>query len=198
MDVFFQPQWAKNWGAANNTITAGAGCGAGGSLCANDPFNNGQADSLFVRQAWIMVRNLGVQNLHVKFGRQMVVMGNHRLLGNFDWANTGFTHDGVTLQYSQPTYEIWAGWLRPMETDFNGFFTQSTSFGVVPQGCHPPGATGGFSCASRAGADADLFFTRFTFKPVAGLSIEPLWMYFMNRAPQGLGAPSPKIREAWL
>src|SRR5919197_6750222 len=39
VDFFIQPQWAKNWGAANNSGTAGAGCQAGGTICANDPFN---------------------------------------------------------------------------------------------------------------------------------------------------------------
>ncbi|WP_447978971.1 alginate export family protein [Candidatus Nitrospira bockiana] len=180
VDFFVQPQWAKNWGAANNTITAGAGCSAGGSICANDAFQNGQADSLFLRQAFIMIRNLGVQNLSLKAGRQMIVMGNHRLFGHFDWANTGFTHDGVTLQYTQPTWEFWGGWLRPMETDFNVFGTQSTSFGVMPQGAPT-------SSFAKAGADADIFFTRFVFKPMAGLSFEPLWVYFKNSATQGAG-----------
>lgn len=180
VDVFFQPQWAKNWGAAAVSGTNGAGCAAGGSICANDPFQVGQGDSLFVRQAFIMIRNLGVQNLSLKAGRQLMVMGNHRLFGHFDWANTGFSHDGITLQYSQPTWELWGGWLRPMDTDFNGFGLQSTSFGVIPQGAPT-------STASFASADADLFFTRLTFKPVAGLSIEPLWVYFKNSAAQGVG-----------
>lgn len=175
VDFFVQPQWAKNWGAADNTINAGAGCGAGGTICANDPFNNGQGDSIFLRQAFIMIRNLGVQNLSLKAGRQLVVMGNHRLFGHFDWANTGFSHDGITLQYSQPMYEVWAGWLRPQDQDFNGFGQQSTSFGVMPQGAPT-------SSFAKASADTDLFFARLAFKPIAGMSIEPLWVYMHNDA----------------
>lgn len=173
VDFFVQPQWAKNWGAADNTIGSGAGCSAGGTICNNDAFNNGQGDSLFLRQAFIMIRNLGIQGLSMKAGRQLMVMGDHRLFGHFDWANTGFTHDGVTFQYQQPNWEIWTGWLRPMESDFNGFGSQSTSFGVMPQGTPT-------STANRAGRDADLFFARLAWKPMAGLSIEPLWVFQRN------------------
>ncbi len=183
VDFFVQPQWAKNWGAASN-VTAGnsaingAGCGAGGTICSNDPFNNGQADSLFLRQAFIMIRNVGVQGLSIKAGRQLMVMGDHRIFGHFDWANTGFSHDGVTLQYQKPTWEVWAGWLMPFDAEFNGFGTQSTSFGVMPQGAPT-------STAAKAGAQSDLFFARLTFKPIAGLSFEPLWIWQRNGAVQG-------------
>ncbi len=183
VDFFAQPQWAKNWGAADNTINNGAGCSAGGSICSNDAFNNGQADSLFLRQAFIMIRNIGIQGLSLKAGRQLIVMGDHRLFGHFDWANTGFSHDGVTFQYQQPTWELWGGWLKPMDQEFNGFGQQSTSFGVMPQGAPT-------STASKAGADSDLFFTRLAFKPMAGLAIEPLWVWQRNGAAQA-NAASP-------
>jgi len=175
VDVFFQPQWAKNWGGAANNGTAGAGCAA--TICANDPFQVGQGDSLFARQAFIMIRNLGIDGLSVKAGRQLVVMGNHRLFGHFDWANTGFSHDGITFQYNQPTFEFWGGWLRPMETDFNSFGTSSTSFGVVPPGVTQPGGNGGFG-------DSDLFFARLAFKPMAGVAFEPLWVFQNNNGRQ--------------
>lgn len=177
VDVFFQPQWAKNFGAANNTGTAGAGCNA--AVCANDPFNAGQGDSFFARQAFVMIRNLGVDGLSLKLGRQMVVMGNHRLFGHFDWANTGFSHDGITFQYNQPTFEIWGGWLRPMETDFNigaaPAGPNTSSFGVVPPGVNQGGGNGGFG-------DSDIFFARLAFKPMAGVAFEPLWVFQNNNA----------------
>jgi hypothetical protein len=185
VDVFFQPQWAKNWGAANNT---GSGAGCQGAVCGNDAFQSGQGDSLFARQAFIMIRNLGIQNLSLKAGRQLIVMGNHRLFGHFDWANTGFSHDGVTLQYSQPTWEFWGGWVRPMETDFNiasagGAFQNSSSFGVVPPGV-AQGNNGGLG-------DDDLFFARLAFKPITGLAIEPLWVFQNNNARSPTAAVSP-------
>jgi hypothetical protein len=176
VDVFFQPQWAKNWGAANNTGTDGAGCQ--GAICANDPFQSGQGDSMFARQAFIMIRNLGVDGLSVKLGRQLVVMGNHRIFGHFDWANTGFSHDGITFQYNQPTFEFWGGWLRPMETDFNiasaAGGVNGSSFGVVPPGVNQAN-NGGFG-------DSDLFFARLAFKPMAGVAFEPMWIMQNNNA----------------
>lgn len=177
VDVFFQPQWAKNWGAANTT-GFGAGCGA--TVCANDPFQAGQGDSMFARQAFVMIRNLGIDGLSVKLGRQLVVMGNHRIFGHFDWANTGFSHDGITFQYNQPTFEFWGGWLRPMETDFNiaaacgTGAACSSSFGVVPPGVSQSN-NGGFG-------DSDLFFARLAFKPMAGIAFEPMWIFQNNNA----------------
>jgi hypothetical protein len=185
VDVFFQPQWAKNWGAADNT---GNGPGCQGGACGNDPFNAGQGDSLFARQAFLMIRNLGVDGLSLKAGRQLVVMGNHRIFGHFDWANTGFSHDGVTFQYNQPTFEIWGGWLRPMETDFTNAASCganavsgacTSSFGVVPPGVNQAGANG----ANNGGfGDSDLFFARLAFKPMAGVAFEPLWVFQSNNA----------------
>lgn len=172
VDVFFQPQWSKNWGAAANGGTDGVNCAA--TICANDPFNVGQGQSLFARQAYMMIRDIGVEGLSLKAGRQLVVMGNHRLFGHFDWANTGFSHDGITFQYNQPKWEFWGGWLRPMETDFNSFGINSSEFGVVPPGVTQPN-NGGFG-------DSDLFFARFAFKPMAGVSFEPLWVFQSNNA----------------
>ncbi len=186
VDVFFQPQYAKNYGAGNNT---GVGPGCGATICANDPFQSGTGDSLFVRQAFIMVRNVGVQGLDLKLGRQLVVMGNHRLFGHFDWANTGFSHDGITFQYNQPKWELWGGWLRPMETDFNMGASgvnnaNASSFGVVPPGVNQTN-NGGWG-------DSDLYFARLAFKPVAGLAIEPLWVWQNNKArTAGQNAVSP-------
>ncbi len=174
VDVFFQPQWAKNWGAAAITGTGLAGSNPA-NIGANDPFQFGQGDTLFARQAFIMIRNAGAQGLSIKMGRQLVVMGNHRLFGHFDWANTGFSHDGITIEYAQPGYEIWAGWLKQADQDFSGFGAAAPSFGV-----QPPGVAGSGGFASR---DQDMFFARLQFKPIAGLSIEPLWVYMINGLP---------------
>ena len=77
--------------------------------------NNGR---LGVRAAYMLIRNFaGVQGLSVKAGRQYVIFGNHSLFGHFDWANTGYSHDGVMLQYSTKAWDIYAGWFRNSETD---------------------------------------------------------------------------------
>ncbi|GKS59912.1 hypothetical protein YTPLAS18_34390 [Nitrospira sp.] len=193
VDFFIQPQWAKNWGAANVSgagIASGPGSPCGAGICANDSFNVGQGDSLFLRQAFMMIRNVGVQNLNIKAGRQLIVMGNHRLFGHFDWANTGFSHDGVTVQYSQPTWELWGGWLRAAEFDFASFGANTSSFGVVPPGVsnNTSGRTGG--------SDANMMFTRFAWKPMAGLSLEPLWVWFKNDTPATGGPAATSVLAA--
>ena len=67
VDTFFQMQYAANWGANSAPNTA------------NDP---NTLTSVGVRQAYILIRNLGVDGLSMKAGRQLIVMGNHRLFGN--------------------------------------------------------------------------------------------------------------------
>ena len=38
----------------------------------------------------MLVRNFLVPNLTIKAGRQLVVWGNHRMFGHFDWNNVGW------------------------------------------------------------------------------------------------------------
>ena len=194
VEVFIQPQYAKNWGAASG---AGAGlqnatgaCGA--NICANDPFNLDQGNSFFVRQAFVLIRNTGVQNLSIKLGRQLIVMGNHRLFGHFDWANTGFSQDAATFQYASKIVNLTGGWGRPSDKDFGQFGTNSTEFGV-----QPPGVGGPLTPASTdASNDADFFFARAQFKPLSGLVIEPLWVYFINGAPNRVGGATSSTTDA--
>jgi len=156
VDTFFQMQYAKIWGAQSNPA---------GTNPANDP---NSLTTVGVRQAYMLIRNLGVDNLSLKAGRQLISMGNQRLFGPFDWNNVGFSFDGVTLQYTQPLYEVWGGWVRL--ADAEGFNTAG-------------GATAGACCTgtTAAGADADLVFTRLVVKPMAGLSLEPLWVFLNNK-----------------
>jgi hypothetical protein len=161
VDTFFQMQYAKNWGANNSPSLA------------NDP---NTLTSLGIRQAYILIRNLGVDGLSMKAGRQLIVMGNQRLFGAFDWNNIGFSFDGVTLQYSRKMYELYGGWVRLADTEANA---ANSSCGTGTTSC----AGGGGAVFSGAGnANADLFFARLAIKPMAGLSIEPLWAYLGNNA----------------
>ena len=65
----------------------------------------------------MLVRNFLVPNLTVKAGRQLVVWGNHRMFGHFDWNNVGWTHDGMTANYKlSKTASLNVGWLRTQES----------------------------------------------------------------------------------
>ena len=175
VDMFTQIQYSKNWGGAA-TGTNGA---AANDSSSQTGISNGSV--LGVRQAFIMIRNLGVDGLSLKVGRQLVVMGNHRLFGHFDWNNQAFSHDGITFQYNQPTFEVWGGWLHAANAD-----AVNTTNGASA------GAVGAPNNTTSGGANADILFTRLAFKPMAGLAIEPLWVWFNNKtgaqAAGGLGA----------
>ncbi|MEQ1796160.1 MAG: alginate export family protein [Nitrospira sp.] len=161
VDMFTQLQYSKNWGGAQTAV------GAANDSSSQTGVSNGSV--LGVRQAFIMIRNLGVDGLSLKVGRQLVVMGNHRLFGHFDWNNQAFSHDGVTFQYNQPMYEVWGGWLHAGNSDAQN---SGASAGAV-------------TSAAGGGQNSDVVFTRVAFKPIAGLAIEPLWVWQNNKAQVG-------------
>ncbi len=162
---FFQPQYAKNWGGA----TVG-----GGSADANSGAGGIAGNDIFARQAFMLIRNFGVKNLTAKFGRQLVVWGNHRMFGHFDWNNIGWSHDGVTLNYkvnSNITAQF--GWLRVQEGD-------CTANGG---GC--TGGGGGAVGGSGTSADGNLLYLRAPMK-YFGVVLEPTYIWH-NRG-TGTGA----------
>lgn len=167
VDMFTQLQYSKNWGG-NGTAALGNANDSSFQTNGNTVTGGGATNNnslLGVRQAFIIIRNLGVDGLSLKVGRQLVVMGNHRLFGHFDWNNQAFSHDGVTFQYNQPTYEVWGGWLHAGNTD-----AQNSG-----------AAAGAVTSAAGGGQNADILFTRVAFKPMAGLAIEPLWVWQNNK-----------------
>ncbi len=148
---FFQPQYSKNWGGAGT----------------NDPNTGatGAANDIFARQAFMLIRNLGVKNLTAKVGRQLVVWGNHRMFGHFDWNNIGWSFDGATLDYKvNGNITTQAGWLRINEGDCGG------SGG----GC--AGAGGGAIRGSGTSGDANIIYFRAPMK-FAGVVLEPTWIW---------------------
>jgi hypothetical protein len=113
----------------------------------------------------MVVRNFGLKGLTVKAGRQLVVWGNHRMFGHFDWNNVGWSFDGATLNYANPfggalgLKAIQAGWLRVDEGD-----------------CGSSG--GGCSTNTNSGtvSDANLIYVRAPMK-LAGVTLEPAWIW---------------------
>ena len=151
--VFFvQPQYSKNWGyntgVADNTAV---------------PDANGTGGTLFARQAYMLVRNFIVPNLTVKAGRQMVVWGNHRLFGHFDWNNVGWSHDGITTKYKfNNTASLEVGWLKTEDR----------------QDCGSPTAGGCINGNGNGTAtdEANLIFVRLPMK-VVGATLEPVYIW---------------------
>lgn len=153
---FFQPQYSKNWGAAGGN-DPNTGADATGATTGNE---------IFARQAFMLIRNLGVKNLTVKLGRQLVVWGNHRMFGHFDWNNIGWSFDGATLDYKvNDNITAQAGWLRINEGDCT----------ATAGGC--AGAVAGtLAAGSGTGGDANITYLRVPMK-FAGVVLEPTWIW---------------------
>jgi len=176
---------SATWGGNGSATNAGNG---------GDPLNhnggaiqgantNGNGGRLGVRAAYMLIRNLAdVQGLSVKIGRQYVVFGNHSLFGHFDWANTGYSHDGVMFAYQTKSWDSYFGWFRNSESDLGQ---------AAAVGSGAPNIAG--SGAQDANRDADMFIFYNQIKMVPGMVIEPFYVLYQNRygsadfAGQGLG-----------
>lgn len=177
---------AAVWGGNGESVDAGmrgdplthnGGIAAGGG-------NNGR---LGIRAGYVLIRNfLGIQDLSVKAGRQYLVFGNNSLFGHFDWANTGYSHDGVMFKYSQKAFDSYVGWFRHAETDLGQ---------AAPVGSEGPNvAATGFG-GSDGGADVNMYIFYNQIKSVPGFVVEPYYVYYDNNihesfvTAQGLGTP---------
>jgi hypothetical protein len=145
--VFFvQPQVSHNWGTVSSSETDGI-----------NP--NGTGSDLFLRQGFMLIRNFLTPNLSLKAGRQLMVWGNHRMFGHFDWNNVGFAFDGVTLRYNHAKVPVELGWLR-----------------VAEGNCNDSGGGCGVGTPSADTYDGDIWFVRLPMK-FAGIAIEPAWIW---------------------
>jgi hypothetical protein len=169
------------WGGNGNTLNAGNGGDPLNHACSNNLSAAGAAQTgngcrLGVRAAYVLVRNLGgVQGLSMKAGRQYVIFGNHSLFGHFDWANTGYSHDGIMFQYANKNFESHLGWFRNSETDVSQ---------ASPVGSGTPNIAGASGQGTRASGDVDMFVFYNQIKSVPGFLIEPFYVLYRN----GLGS----------
>jgi len=176
---------AAVWGATGTGNEVGAGLSS-----LNHGGTSGGYSRLGVRAAYVLVRNLGgVQGLSMKAGRQYVIFGNHSLFGHFDWANTGFSHDGVMFSYETKAMTSYLGWFRQAEGDIaTGAPTGSISANNLTALNSQASGSG-----RDAGADADLFIFYNQIKSVPGFLIEPYYVLYQNNmnstanVAQGLG-----------
>ncbi len=168
---------SRTWGGNQDplTQTCGPALSSGKSTC-----------SLGIRAGYMLIRNFaGVKGLGLKAGRQYLVFGDQSLLGHFDWANTGFSFDGIRMDYSTDFMDSSFGWFRLAETD-------------LPQGA--PLGSGGPNLsqsgqAKNANGDVDMLVFYNQIKTVPWALIEPFYIYYKNNLgaegnnAQGLGTP---------
>lgn len=171
-------------GAGNNGDPAIHTCGS--TLVGSTPANVRPACTLGIRAGYMLIRNFaGVQGLGLKAGRQYLVFGDQSLFGHFDWANTGWSFDGVMLQYSTSMIDTHLGWFRTAETDL----LQGATLGSGGPNI------GGTGQARNAAGDADFIIFYNQIKAVPGFLIEPFYIYYKNNLGggdvsfQGLGTP---------
>ena len=188
VNFYFEIIDLRTWGGG------GSPTGAGGAGNNGDPLNHncgtnpnttgGPSCTLGVRAAYMLVRNFaGLQGLSLKAGRQYVVFGDQSLFGHFDWANTGYSFDGIMMQYSTKVVDSHFGWFRTAETDLGQ---------AQPVGSGQPNIAGTGQAGNAAG-DADMFIFHNQIKTVPGFLIEPYYVYYKNNlgagdiSVQGLG-----------
>jgi alginate export protein len=201
MEIIDSATWGGN--GSNNS----GGSNAGDPLNHNCGANAAGTQSncrLGVRAAYMLIRNLaGVQGLSMKAGRQYVIFGNHSLFGHFDWANTGYSHDGVMFAYQSKSFDSYLGWFVADETDL----VQAAPVGSAAAnvgGC--TGGTPGTPCAGAqnnghndGGADAGWFIFYNQIKSIPGFVLEPYFLWYYNNLQagtnQGQGLGTAKLNN---
>jgi len=168
---FFQPQYSKNWGV-NNVADA-----------------NGTGGTIFARQGFLLVRNFLVPNLTVKAGRQLVVWGNHRMFGHFDWNNVGWAHDGLTMNYKiSKSTTLQVGWLRTADRRDCPSPTSGGCINTAP--ANLPDGTPNPRAPGIGTDDGNVVYVRAPMK-VAGVVLEPTYIWHDGGTGGNINAPRP-------
>jgi hypothetical protein len=190
VNFYMELQDSRTWGGNGANGTGGLTDDARNQNGCSTNNGGGNCGTLGVRAAYMLVRNFaGLQGLSVKAGRQYVVFGNQSLFGAFDWSNTGFSHDGIMLQYSTKAWDTYAGWFRISESDLG----QATPVGSTGPNISPAPAGSAPVNSGSANIDSDMFIFYNQIKSVPGFIIEPYYFLYSNRynsadnRTQGLG-----------
>ena len=135
----------------------------------------------------MLVRNFLVPNLTIKAGRQLVVWGNHRMFGHFDWNNVGWAHDGLTMNYKlSKTTTLQVGWLRTADRrDCN-----PTSGGCINTAPAMVGGNPNPRAPGIASDDGNVVYVRAPMK-VAGVVLEPTYIWHDGGTGGAMNAPRP-------
>ncbi|MCS6298339.1 MAG: alginate export family protein [Nitrospira sp.] len=187
LNFYLELQDSATWGGSGNPTDGSQGADASNHQCATQ--RPGQC-RLGIRAGYALIRNLaGVEGLSAKFGRQYVVFGNQRLFGHFDWANTGYSHDGVMLSYTRTDFDVKLGWFRNAETDLDqghpgGSLTPNLltcNQDVASQSvCNPVLA----QHATDAGSDVDMVVFYNQIRTFPRMIVEPYYVIYSNRLPE--------------
>ncbi|MBI5688013.1 MAG: alginate export family protein [Verrucomicrobia bacterium] len=91
--LYGQGQDARELGARRKSVPFVLGAEG------DDPFD--------LRQGWVEFGNLKKFPLSLRAGRQELLYGDERLVGNFEWNNFARTFDAAKLHYENPDARLW-------------------------------------------------------------------------------------------
>lgn len=126
-------QDTRMWGAAQN---AGGGpqlTDNGSTNTFTDASQAASNNTTDLHESYLNVAKLFDTNMSVRLGRQELVYGDHRLVGNFGWSNNGrsfdaikFTHASELVNVDLFTSKIAESNDTAEDQDFNGIYASST------------------------------------------------------------------------
>lgn len=158
--------------ATTNAVGTNAAVSGNSNFTSSNP-GDIHGDSFGLRQGYIGIKNAGVQGLNLKVGRQKLVFGDQRILGHFDWANVGWSFDGVRADYASKLGSHTVGWFRTIETEC------TIEASLCPVGGNDAGNGGG-------SADSDFVLWYNTLKIVPGMVVEPYLIYILDNRTKGV------------
>jgi hypothetical protein len=134
--------------------------------------NNGST-GVDLHQGYIQVKNLGLPGLSLKAGRQEILLGDQRLIGNFGWSQIGNSFDAVRLTHSMPIADVDLFWFRVADSEA---FAATNNQGII----FPANGTKGTR-------DQNLYGLYVTLKPIPSWTIEPYYFLLQDTRPVAAG-----------
>jgi len=107
--MFIDLQDSRAFGASGGTV--------GNANFADGNFGNNRID---LHQGYADIRNLFDYPLTIRLGRQEIIWGDHRLIGNFIWSNIGRTFDGARVMWDTDDIHAEAIGITVDEDGFDG------------------------------------------------------------------------------
>ncbi len=178
--TFVQFQDSRFWGIENGVVGFdGLNFGGAfqGTVQGDDPNNR-----IDLHQAYVDIKKLFNPNLTFRVGRQEIIWGDHRMMGDFGWSNIGITWDAIRAMWDTERYgaEAFAAIVRESSLG------RSSPIGFTP--------TGSAFSRDRDDDDRHVYGAMFTFKkliPDGKLQL----MYLMDNDMLETGAERPGLPE---
>jgi hypothetical protein len=138
---------------------------------------NQNGTGIDLHQGYIQVKNLLVPGLSLKVGRQEIMYGDQRLIGNFGWSQVGIAFDAAKLMYSTNLVDVDLFWARIFDNQVAAACTAGA--GNNCSGIIFPGNT------AKGTQNQNLYGAYVTLKVVPNWTIEPYYFLLQDTRPVG-------------